>query len=126
MSHRTRKHEIHIFVGEFINGWCNEPAVTRWSLRTELRISSATLTEVYSVLFPQLYGKCQGIISKDWARPALFQICYLCCLFVILVVLLLIVMLYVLFMCKCLLPPGVNPIAVDKYIDISITTQYSG
>jgi hypothetical protein len=28
------------------------------------------------------------------------------------------VMFYVLFMCKCVLPPGVNPIAVDKYINI--------
>jgi hypothetical protein len=26
-------------------------------------------------------------------------------------------MFYVLFMCKCVLPPGVNPIAVDKYIN---------
>jgi hypothetical protein len=42
-------------------------------------------------------------------------------LFVIHVVLLLIVMFYVLFMCKCVLPPGVNPTAVDKYIDINIT-----
>jgi hypothetical protein len=41
-------------------------------------------------------------------------------LFVIRVVLLLIVMFYVLFMCKCVLPPGVNPIAVDKYINISL------
>jgi hypothetical protein len=41
-------------------------------------------------------------------------------LFVIRVVLLLIVMFYVLFMCKCVLPPGVNPIAVDKYININI------
>jgi hypothetical protein len=40
-------------------------------------------------------------------------------LFVIRVVLLLIVMFYVLFVCKCVLPPGVNPIAVDKYIDIN-------
>jgi hypothetical protein len=31
------------------------------------------------------------------------------------------VMFYVLFMCKCVLPPGVNPIAVDKYINISIS-----
>jgi hypothetical protein len=30
--------------------------------------------------------------------------------------LLLIVMFYVLFMCKYVLPPGVNPTAVDKYI----------
>jgi hypothetical protein len=43
-------------------------------------------------------------------------------LFVIHVVLLLIVMFYVLFMCKCVLPPGVNPTAVDKYIDIDIST----
>jgi hypothetical protein len=28
-------------------------------------------------------------------------------------------MFYVLFMCKCVLPPGVNPIAVDKYININ-------
>jgi hypothetical protein len=72
------------------------------------------------VLFPQLLGKCQGIINKDWARPTLFQICYLCC-FVIRDVLLLIVMFYVLFMCKRVLPPGVNPIAVDKYIDTNKT-----
>jgi hypothetical protein len=40
-------------------------------------------------------------------------------LFVIRVVLLLIVMFCVLFVCKCVLPPGVNPTAVDKYIDIN-------
>jgi hypothetical protein len=40
----------------------------------------STLTEVFlpdrgfSVLFPQLYGKCQGITRKDGARPALFRI----------------------------------------------------
>jgi hypothetical protein len=39
--------------------------------------------------------------------------------FVIRVVLLLIVMFYVLFMCKCVLPPGVNRIEVEKYINIS-------
>jgi hypothetical protein len=41
---------------------------------------------------------------------------FVLCLFVIRVVLLLIVMFCVLFMCKCVLPPGANPIAVDKYI----------
>jgi hypothetical protein len=49
-------------------------------------------------------------------------ICWLCCFFVIRVVLLLIVMFYVLFMRKYLLPPGVNPIAVDKYINILLVT----
>jgi hypothetical protein len=67
---------------------------------------------------------CQGIIRKDWARFALFQICYLCCFFVIRVVLLLIVMFYLLFVCKCVLPPDVNRIAVDKYIDIKLLQPY--
>jgi hypothetical protein len=44
-------------------------------------------------------------------------------LFVIRVVLLLIVMFYVLLMCKCVLPPCVNPIAVDKYINMSMYTN---
>jgi hypothetical protein len=51
-----------------------------------------------------------------------FVVCVV--LFVILIVLLLIVMFYVLFMCKCVLPPGVNPIAVDKYININIHPKY--
>jgi hypothetical protein len=75
------------------------------------------------VLFHQLSCKCQGITRKDWAWPALFQICYLCSFFVIRVVLLLIVMFCVLFMCKCVLPPGVNPTAVDKYIKYQISNN---
>jgi hypothetical protein len=68
----------------------------------------------FSVLFPQLWDKFQGKTRKDWARPALFQI-VICVVFVICVVLLLIVMFYVLFVCKCVLPPGVYPIAVYQY-----------
>jgi hypothetical protein len=55
----------------------------------------------------------------------LFCLFYLCCLFVIRVVLLLTVMFYVLLMCKCVLPPGVNPIAVDKYIKCISKALYS-
>jgi hypothetical protein len=41
--------------------------------------------------------------------------CYLCCSDVIIcVVRLLFVLFYVLFVCKCVLPPGDNPIAVNK------------
>ena len=53
----------------------------------------------FSVLFPQLYGKCQGILRKDGARSALFLITELCCSmhclcrFVV----------CVLFVCKCVL-----------------------
>jgi hypothetical protein len=52
--------------------------------------------------------------TEHGQRSSKFVICVI--LFVIRVVLLSIVMFYVLFMCKCVLPPGVNPIAVDKYI----------
>jgi hypothetical protein len=37
----------------------------------------------FSVLFPHLYGKCQGKTRKDGARPALFLIFVLCVLFVL-------------------------------------------
>jgi len=41
-------------------------------------------------------------------------------LVVICVVRLLYVLFYVLFVCKCVLPPGDNPIAVNKYIILYI------
>ena len=45
----------------------------------------------FSLLFPQLYSKCQGKTRKDGARLALFQIsCYF-------------VLFYVLLVCKCVL-----------------------
>ena len=51
-------------------------------------------------------GKCQGKTRKDGARPALFHcIC---------VVRLLFVLFYLLFVCKCVLPLGDDPIAVNK------------
>jgi hypothetical protein len=68
----------------------------------------------FSVLFPQLQGKCQGISRKDGARSALFLISEQCCSIHCFVS---IVLFYVLFVCKCvLLQQGFNPIAVDKYI----------
>ena len=56
------------------------------------------------MLFSQLP---RGKTRKDGTRPALFLISYLCCL---------VVLFYVLFVRKCVLPPGDNPIAVNKYI----------
>jgi hypothetical protein len=72
------------------------------------------------VLFPQLQGKCQGKTGQKTGHgqhSSKFVICVV--FFVIRVVLLLIVMFYVLFLCTCVLPPGVNPTAVDKYININ-------
>jgi hypothetical protein len=57
----------------------------------------------------------------------LFVICahYLCTLYVICVVRLLFVLFSVLFVCKCVLPPGDNPTAVNKYIiSSSISTCF--
>jgi hypothetical protein len=49
----------------------------------------------FSVLFPQLYGKCQGIIRKDGARPALPNFSFLCIIFLS--------VLCVLLVCKCVM-----------------------
>ena len=69
----------------------------------------------FSVLFPRLQGKCQGKTSQDGAQSALFQNC---CVVLCIVCFLLF---YVLFVCKCVLPQGDNPIAVNKYIKFKIS-----
>jgi len=51
----------------------------------------------FSVLFLQLYGKCQGKTRKDGARPALSQI------FVVVLCIVCFVSFCVLFVCKCVL-----------------------
>jgi len=43
---------------------------------------------------------------------------------VICVVRLLFVLFYVLYVCKCVLPPGDNPTAVNKYINFNINVTY--
>jgi hypothetical protein len=81
------------------------------------RISSATLTEVFPCFFLSCKANARVWFAKTGhgQHSSKFVICVV--LFVIRVVLL-ILMFYVLFMCKSVLPPGVNPIAVDKHIDI--------
>jgi hypothetical protein len=64
------------------------------------------------VVFPCFFLSCKANARvktrKDVARPALFHINLLFGL--------LFVLFCVLFVCKCVLPPGDNPIAVNKYI----------
>ena len=62
------------------------------------------------MLFPRFLSKCQCNTSQDGARPALFQNC---CVVLCIVCF---VFFFVLFVCKCVLPPGDNPIAVNKYV----------
>jgi hypothetical protein len=50
----------------------------------------------FSMLFPQLWGKCQGITGQDGARPALFlNVCVALCIVCFVSC--------VLFVCKCVL-----------------------
>jgi hypothetical protein len=69
-----------------------------------------TLTEVYPCFFLSCKANARVKTRKDGARLALYHISCIC------VVWLLFVLFYVLFVCKCVLPPGDNPIAVNKYI----------
>jgi hypothetical protein len=71
--------------------------------------SSATLTEVFSILFPQLLAKCQCITRKDGARPALFQKFVCCSIYCLFCVVLCTVCVK---LCTVLLPPGGNSIAI--------------
>ena len=70
----------------------------------------------FSVLFPQLKGKCQGKARKDGARPAvflifvLFYVLFVLFLYCLFCVVLCIVCVY---MCTELLPPGGYPIAIN-------------
>jgi hypothetical protein len=49
-------------------------------------------------------------------KTGFLLLCLCCSVVIICVVRLLFVLFYVLFVCKCVLPPGDNPIAVNKYI----------
>jgi hypothetical protein len=76
-----------------------------------------TLTEVYLPLtevFPCFFLSCKANarvkLAKTGHGPHSSTYVVIC------VVRLLFVLFYVLFMCKCVLPPGDNPIAVNKYI----------
>ena len=68
-----------------------------------------SMTEVFPCFFLSYKANARVKLGKTGARPALFTI-------VICVVRLLFVLFYVLFVRKYVLPPGDNPIAVNKYI----------
>jgi len=69
-----------------------------------------TLTEVYLCFFLSCKANGRVKLAKTGHSP------HSSTLVVIYVVRLLFELFYVLFVCKCVLPPGDNPIAVNKYI----------
>jgi hypothetical protein len=80
-----------------------------------------TLTEDFSVLFLSCKANARVKLAKTGHGQhssivfVLFGCYYLCCSVVICVVRLLFVLFYVLFVCKCVLPPGDDAVAVNKY-----------
>jgi hypothetical protein len=76
-----------------------------------------TLTEVFLTLtevFPCFFLSCKANARVNLAKTGHGP--YSATLVVIRIVRLLVVLFFVLFVCKCVLPSGDNPIAVNKYI----------
>ena len=69
-----------------------------------------TLTEVFTCFFLSCKANARVKLAKTGHGPHSSTLVVIC------VVRLLFVLFFVLFMCKCVLPPGDNPIAVNKYI----------
>jgi hypothetical protein len=67
------------------------------------------------VLFPQFKANAMVQLAKKGHGLHSSTLVAICA------VLLLFVLFCVLFVCKCVLPPGDNPIAVNKYMNINIT-----
>ena len=68
-----------------------------------------TLTEVFPSFFFSYKANSRVKLAKTGHGPHSSTLVCIC------VVWLLFVLFYVLFVCKCVLPPGDNPIAVNKY-----------
>ena len=69
-----------------------------------------TLTEVFQCFFLSCKANARVKLTKTGHGPRSSTLVVIC------VVWLLFVLFYVLFVCKCVLPPGDNPIAGNKYV----------
>ena len=72
--------------------------------------SPATLTEVFPCFFLSCKANARVKLAKTGHGPHSSTLVVIC------VVRLSFVLFYVLFVCKCVLPPGDNPTAVNKYV----------
>jgi hypothetical protein len=72
-----------------------------------------TPTEVYPCFFLSYKANARVKLAKTEHGPHSSTLVVIC------VVRLLFVLFYILFVCKCVLPPGYNPTAVNKYISIN-------
>jgi len=93
---------------------CRHFCVCTTNARCRLTEVFLTLTEVFPCFFLTCKANARVKLANTWHGPHSSTLVVIC------VVRLLFVLLYVLFVCKCVLPPGDNPIAVNKYIISSI------
>ena len=79
-------------------------------------LDAATLAEVFPCFFLGCKANARVILAKTGHGPHSSKI--------VVLYVLLFLLFYVLFVCKCVLPPGDNPIAVNKYIISCVTQGY--
>ena len=87
------------------------------TMYSHLCLCMVTLTEVFPCFFLSCKANARVKLAKTGHGPHSSTLVVIC------LVRLLFVLFCVLFVCKCVLPPGDNPIAVNKYI-ISYTIEY--
>jgi hypothetical protein len=86
-----------------------------------LNVTEVFLTQ--TEVFPCFFLSCKANAKVKLAKTGhgLHSTTLVC----ICVVRLLFVLFYVLFVCKCVLPPGDNPIAVNKFINMVMKPTYA-
>ena len=86
-----------------------EVMTTLTEVMTTLTEVKTTLTEVFPCFFLSCKANARVKLAKMEHGPHFSTLVIIC------VVRLLFVLFYVLFVCKCVLPPGDNPTSVNKY-----------
>ena len=107
---------VMMFVNLYVLDFGNSLSPVLISLLPPFAVPT-TLTEVFlnlTEVFPCFFLSCKANARVKLAKTGHGP--HSSTLFVICVVRLLFVLFYVLFVCKCVLPLGDNPIAVNKYI----------
>ena len=104
--------EVFVMCGCFGNMY-----TVLWQVFLNLAEVFLTLTEVFPCFFLSCKANARVKLTKTGHSPhssTLVVICVVRLLFVF----------YVLFVCKCVLPPGDNQIAVNEYININIFEEF--
>jgi len=108
---------VHVFLFLSMHSYCSAIYSYRCLsilIVVHVFLDAATLTEVFPCFILGCKANARVKLAKTGHGPHSSNCCVVC-----------FVSFYVLFVCKCvLLPPGDNPIAVNKYI-ISYTIQYA-